>query len=118
MFPARFISLRGDILWPAHSSDLVPCDFFSGHLKADVYKHRPGKLNELKAAMCQENIVIMPKMAGQVVQNVTNRLKCLSQVKASIIRTSISKPILTKQQLMCFLIYAIKFSLALQSLLS
>jgi len=29
MFPGHLISLRGDIGWPARSSDLTPCDFFS-----------------------------------------------------------------------------------------
>lgn len=28
MFPDRLISLRGDIMWPADSRDLAPCDFF------------------------------------------------------------------------------------------
>lgn len=29
IFPGQLISLRGDISWPAQSSDLNPCDFFS-----------------------------------------------------------------------------------------
>ena len=37
------------------SSDLSPCDFFLwGYLKAEVYKHRPRTLQELKDVIRQE----------------------------------------------------------------
>jgi len=48
LFPAHAISRRGDINWPSRSPDIAPCDFFLwGHLKAEIYKHRPKNLKEL-----------------------------------------------------------------------
>jgi hypothetical protein len=39
MFPARVISQRGNIEWPARSPDLNACDFFLwGYLKSKVYE--------------------------------------------------------------------------------
>jgi len=46
IFPDHPISLRGDIGWPARSTDLTPCDIFRwGYLKAKVYARRPKLLN-------------------------------------------------------------------------
>ncbi|PNF42403.1 hypothetical protein B7P43_G01955 [Cryptotermes secundus] len=53
-FPRRFISLRGDIPWAAHSPDLTPHDFLWVHLKAEVFKHRPTNLLQLKNVIRQE----------------------------------------------------------------
>lgn len=55
MFPGRLISRGGDIVWPARSPDLTPCDFFLwGYIKAEVFKHRPRNLQDLKRAICEE----------------------------------------------------------------
>ena len=55
MFPSRLVSLLGDIVWPARSPDLTPCDFFLwGYLKAEVYKRRPQTLKALKDAIHEE----------------------------------------------------------------
>ena len=49
MFPNHFISLRGDIGWPARSPDLNPAIFFLwGYLKSKVFSYRPRSLEELK----------------------------------------------------------------------
>jgi hypothetical protein len=56
------------IPWPARSPDLAPCDFFLwGHLKAEVYKHRPHTLDELKTA-------IPPDMTARMMNNFRKRL--------------------------------------------
>ena len=48
-FSGCLISLRGDLLWPARSPDLTPCDFFPwGYLKSIVYNDRPRTLAHLK----------------------------------------------------------------------
>jgi hypothetical protein len=55
IFPGKLISLCGDVAWPAHSSDLAPCDFFLwGYLKSKVYTHRPENLQALKDAIRRE----------------------------------------------------------------
>lgn len=55
MFPGQLISRGGDIVWPARSPDLTPCDFFLwGYLKAEVFKHRPRNLQDLKQAIRDE----------------------------------------------------------------
>jgi hypothetical protein len=46
VFSGRVIS---EGLWPAHSPDLMPCDFyFWGSFKDKVYKRNPHTLHELK----------------------------------------------------------------------
>ena len=47
-FHGRFISLRGDVPWPARSPDLAPCDFLWGYLKSVVHTDRPRTLVHLK----------------------------------------------------------------------
>ncbi|KAJ4445210.1 hypothetical protein ANN_07011 [Periplaneta americana] len=67
LFPGHIISHRGDIPWPARSPDLAPCDFFlRGHLKAEVYKHRPHTLDELKTAIREEIAAIPPVVTARV----------------------------------------------------
>ena len=76
LFPGQLISLRGDVGWPARSPDLAPCDFFLwGYLKANVYKHRPKTIEQLKSAICQEIDAIPPEMTGRVMCNFRNRLQ-------------------------------------------
>jgi hypothetical protein len=79
MFPGRLISLRGDIPRPALSPDLAACDFFLWeHLKAEVYKRRPrttDELEELKAAIQHEILVIPLEMTRRVMRNFRVRLQ-------------------------------------------
>ena len=76
MFPGRLISLRGDILWPARSPDLTPCDYFLwGYLKAEVFKHRPRALQALKDAICLEVARISHDMLDRVMRNIRIRLQ-------------------------------------------
>ncbi|XP_046663111.1 uncharacterized protein LOC124356010 [Homalodisca vitripennis] len=45
MFPARLVSLRGDLRWPARSPDLCICDFFLwGYLKDKVFSASSSQL--------------------------------------------------------------------------
>lgn len=76
MFPGRLISLRGDISWPARSPDLTSCDFFLwGYLKAQVFKHRPTTVRQLKEAIRLEIRRIPQEMLARVMQNFRNRLR-------------------------------------------
>ncbi|PNF29530.1 hypothetical protein B7P43_G01911 [Cryptotermes secundus] len=76
LFPGRLLSLRGDIAWPPRSPDLSPCDFFLwGHLKAQVYKHRPTTLQALKEAITQAVAAIPPEMTRRTVDNFRERLR-------------------------------------------
>jgi hypothetical protein len=49
MFPARVISRRGTVEWPARSPDINACDFFLwGYLKSKVYENKPRTTMYLK----------------------------------------------------------------------
>jgi hypothetical protein len=49
MFPARVISQRGTVEWPARSPNLNACDFFLwGYLKSKVYENKPRTTMDLK----------------------------------------------------------------------
>ncbi|PNF32845.1 hypothetical protein B7P43_G03467 [Cryptotermes secundus] len=75
-FPGRLISLRGDILWAAHSPDLTPCDFFLwGYLKAEVFKHRPTNLLQLKNVIQQKVAQIPVHMLERAEGNFRKRLR-------------------------------------------
>jgi hypothetical protein len=55
VFPGRVVSLNEAVSWPPSSPDLSPCDFFLwGYLKAEVFKHRPRSLDQLKEAIQEE----------------------------------------------------------------
>lgn len=76
MFPGRLISSRGDVPWPARSPDLAPCDFFLwGHLKAEVFKHRPRTLPDLRNAIQEEIGLIPQEMLVRVMQNFRSRIQ-------------------------------------------
>jgi hypothetical protein len=76
IFPGHLISLRGDIPWPAHSPDLIDCDFFLwGHLKAEVYKRRPRTTDELKADIQHKIAAIPPEITSRVMRNFRVRLQ-------------------------------------------
>ncbi|CAI6345148.1 unnamed protein product [Macrosiphum euphorbiae] len=75
MFPGRLISLRENITWPPRSPDLSPCDYFLwGYLKAEVFKHRPRTIEELKVAIRQEISAIPLDMLARVMDNFRERL--------------------------------------------
>lgn len=80
MFPARLVSLRGDVGWPARSPDLSMCDFFLwGYLKEKVFKHRPHTLEELKNRIIEETSAIPLEMCRKAAQNFRNRLhQCIA----------------------------------------
>jgi hypothetical protein len=76
IFPGRLISLRGDILWPARSPDLSPCDFFPwGYLEAEVFKCRAWKTDELKDAVRHEITAVPEVMTSLALQNFRVRLQ-------------------------------------------
>jgi hypothetical protein len=55
MFPGRVVSLHEAVPW--RSPDLSHCDFFLwGYLKAEVFKHRPRSLDQLKEAIQEERL--------------------------------------------------------------
>jgi hypothetical protein len=75
MFPGHLISMRGDIVWPARSPDLSPCDFFLwGYLKSKVYMHRPRTIEQLKRSIQQEVAAIPQVMIHRVMGNFRERL--------------------------------------------
>jgi hypothetical protein len=64
------------VLWPPRSPDLSPCDFFlRGYLKAEVFKHRPWSLDQLKEAIQDEIEGISPDMLVRVMENSQERLQ-------------------------------------------
>ena len=75
-FLGKLISLRGDVGWPAHSSDLAPCDFFLwGYLKSKVYTHRPENLQAPKDDIRREIAAIRPAMTERVMRAFRKRLE-------------------------------------------
>lgn len=55
IFAGHLISLRENITWLPRSPELSTCNYFLwGHLKAEVFKHRPKNIVELKDAIRQE----------------------------------------------------------------
>ena len=60
----------------ARSSDLAPCDYFLwGYLKAEVHKHRPAAIEELKDAISQTVAEVSPEMTLRVTKICGNRLQ-------------------------------------------
>jgi hypothetical protein len=75
-FPARVISRRGTIEWPARSPDLNACDFFlRGHLKRKVYEEKPRTKMGLKQNIREEVAAISLTMLQRVMQNFQKRLR-------------------------------------------
>ncbi|PNF40315.1 hypothetical protein B7P43_G05785, partial [Cryptotermes secundus] len=72
-FPGRLISLRGDIPWAAHSPDLTPC-VFMGIPQAEVFKHRPTNLLQLKNVIRQEVAQIPVHMLERAEESSRKRL--------------------------------------------
>jgi hypothetical protein len=71
VFGDRIIS-RG--LWPAHSPDLNPCDFYLwGNLKQKVYKTNPHTIEELKENIRHELSAISLGEHQRVITNLVRR---------------------------------------------
>jgi hypothetical protein len=48
-FTGRWIGRAGSLAWPPRSPDLNPLDFYLwGHIKTNVYRTKPGSIDELK----------------------------------------------------------------------
>jgi hypothetical protein len=76
VFPGRVVSLHEAVPWPPRLPDLSPCDFFlRGYLKAEVFKHRPRSLHQLKEAIQDEIEGISPDMLVRVMENFQIRLQ-------------------------------------------
>lgn len=74
-FDNKFISFKSDRVWPPHSPDLNPLDFFLwGHLKDNVYNPKPETLDQLKSAIRREIRKITPVMCANVIDNFRRRL--------------------------------------------
>lgn len=72
VFGNRWIGRRGSIEWPARSPDLTPLDFFLwGHIKNNVYKHRPRNVEDLKVRIAAE----MRRVPAEVLQKATLEFK-------------------------------------------
>ena len=71
-FGDRLISYRTDRVWPPHSPDLNPLDFFLwGFLKDKVYNPKPQTLDELK-----RNIKFhIRRVSAEVCDNVVNNFR-------------------------------------------
>lgn len=77
----RWIGRRGTIEWPARSPDLTPLDFFLwGYLKGQVYKTKPGNLEELRRRITQETEAIPREMIRNAVHSFYNRLGYCQEV--------------------------------------
>jgi hypothetical protein len=75
-FPARVISRRGTVEWPARSPDLNACDFFLwGYLKRKVYGKKPRTTMGLKQNIRDEVAAVCPTMLQRVMQNFQKRLR-------------------------------------------
>ncbi|KAL7292825.1 hypothetical protein TKK_0013650 [Trichogramma kaykai] len=77
----RWIGRRGTIEWPARSPDLTPLDFFLwGYLKGQVYKTKPGNLEELRRRITEETEAIPREMIRKAVHSFYNRLGYCQEV--------------------------------------
>ena len=74
-FGENFISFNTEKIWPPHSPDLNPLDFFlSGYLKDKVYTPKPATLQDLKNAIRREIEKITLEMCKSVIDNFKKRL--------------------------------------------
>ena len=81
-FGRKLISFKTDRVWPPHSPDLSPLDFFLwGHLKDSVYDPKPDTLEQLKSAIRREMRKITPAMCANVIENLKKRLDVVSTQK-------------------------------------
>jgi hypothetical protein len=94
MFPARVISQRGNIKWPARSPDINACDYFLWrYLKSTGYKKYPRTTKDLKQNIREEVASVPPTMLQQVMQNFQKRLlgECVDNNGRHLIDTIFKK---------------------------
>ena len=78
---------RSDSQWPARSPGIDLSDYvFRCYLKANVYKHRPSIIEELKEAIRQNVAEISPDVTFLAMENFINR--CVWQIEATIWKIS------------------------------
>lgn len=81
-FGTNFISYRTDTVWPPHSPDLSPLDFFLwGYLKDRVYSPAPASLEDLKISIKREIRNISTDTCKSVICNFKKRLDVVIQQK-------------------------------------
>jgi hypothetical protein len=74
-FPGRYLSYRTERIWPPHSPDLNPLDFFLwGYLKDRVYTPLPETVEDVKQAIRKEIKNIKQETCRAVFRNVCERL--------------------------------------------
>jgi hypothetical protein len=79
-FGTHYISYRTDNVWPPHSPDLSPLDFFLwGYLKDRVYNPAPTSLEELKTAIRREVRNISLDTCMSVIANFKKRIDVVLQ---------------------------------------
>jgi hypothetical protein len=67
--------IKSDKVWPPHSPDLNPLDFFLwGHLKDSVYYPKPDTLDQLKPAIRRDIRKNRPAMCVNAIENFKRRL--------------------------------------------
>lgn len=73
-FGSRVISRREVRIWPPHSPDLTPLDFFLwGHLKSQVYKSNPRTTDDLKRAVSSAVRRVRPEICRAAVESARRR---------------------------------------------
>ena len=74
-FRGRVISRSSEIIWPVHSPDLNPLDFwFWGYVESQLISKNPRTINEMKGAVEGSVSNIPPDMVRRAVANVTQRV--------------------------------------------
>lgn len=81
-FKGRYLSYRTERIWPPHSPDLNPLDFFLwGYLKDHVYTEKPTTLHELKLGIKKSMRSIHSETYPAVIQNFRERLSLVQEQK-------------------------------------
>jgi hypothetical protein len=78
-FNGNFISFKTTHIWPPHSPDLSPLDFFLwGYLKDNVYKPELESLADLKHAIRREIRKVTDETCAAVIRNFKQRLNIVT----------------------------------------
>ena len=79
-FSGRLISRKTENVWPAHSPDISPLDFYLwGYLKSRVYRTCPQTLVDLKKAIRREIRGISLQTCQKAIEDVTVRAELCKQ---------------------------------------